>query len=78
MISTFRPELIGASSLGAFEITSWTYGRGGRVKEDDVLADPSLQTHFDSVTGEVFRRIKHFSGISLSSGATGDYGSSEY
>ena len=39
---------------------------GNRVA--DYLSDPSLVTHIDLSTGRVWRRVKHFSGYSVTSG----------
>src|SRR5919201_114464 len=72
IVSTFRQQLVGATSLGTYEIFSWTRGDNGRAKQSDANADPSLQTQFDPASGKVWRRIKHFSGISISSGGTCD------
>jgi hypothetical protein len=77
-IWTFRPELVGEADLGAFDFSSWSYTGGRRSKHPVFDDDPSLVTHFDPATGKVWRRVLHFSGISISSGAIGEYGSSDY
>lgn len=68
LISSKRPALIGVSGISGYQIWYWTRGLKGRTRIDEAVADKSVRTLFDPVTGEVFRRVKHFSGISLNSG----------
>jgi hypothetical protein len=42
---------------------------------DESIADPSVATVTDPVTGQLTRRVKHFSGYSLTSGRDSDGGS---
>lgn len=67
-ISTNRPALIGKTGLGEYQIFYWTRTLHGRKRYDEAKFDHTLRTYFNPATGDVFRRIKHFSGISISSG----------
>lgn len=67
-ISTNRPALIGKTGLGGYQIFYWTRTLHGRQRYDEAKFDHTLRTYFNPATGDVFRRIKHFSGISISSG----------
>jgi hypothetical protein len=44
----------------------------GGTRVADYLSDPSLITHVDLTTGRVWRRVKHFSGYSATSGEACD------
>jgi hypothetical protein len=68
MISTNRPELIGKNGIGEYKLFYWTRNLHGKQKHDEGSYDQTLRTQFNPETGDVFRRIKHFSGISISSG----------
>lgn len=72
VISTRRPALILQTDIGNYQLWYWTRGENGRSKHDEAALDRSLETFFHPVTGEVFRRIKHFSGISINSGMACD------
>jgi hypothetical protein len=61
-ISTFRAALVNSTDVGDYRIWYWTRGKNGRVRQQD--DDPS----FTDGSGLVWRILKHFSGISISSG----------
>jgi hypothetical protein len=67
-IATNRPALIGKNGLGEYQLFYWTRSLHGRQKHDEASFDHSLRTYFNPATGDVFRRIQHFSGISISLG----------
>jgi hypothetical protein len=67
-ISSYRPALVGKTGIGNYELWYWVRTLHGKARVDEARADQSVRSFFDPATGRVFRRVKHFSGISLSSG----------
>ena len=66
----YTPEARGATDLSQFNILfAETLGA---ALVNDAAGDSTLRTYVDTVSGVSFRRIKHFSGYAVASGATCD------
>jgi hypothetical protein len=72
VMSTNRPALIGKNGLGDYSLWYWTRTLHGKQRQDEASFNATLRTNFDPATGDVFRRVQHFSGISCNSGRSCD------
>lgn len=69
-IYMYTPTARGASDLSAFNILYAT--RIGGPTTDDAVGDQTLRTYVDTQSGVSMRRIKHFSGYTVSAGRSCD------
>jgi hypothetical protein len=75
-IAVVRPEIIGEhlNKRKQRQYDVWYTKRIGRTRlfVDESWRDPRLQTHFNTTTGLVWRRIEHFSGFVIHTGTCTD------
>lgn len=69
-IAMYTPDAVGASSLASFNIL-WAKSLGGATV-DEAPSDATLRTYVDTFQGMSLRRIKHFSGFTITSGRSCD------
>jgi hypothetical protein len=72
VMSTNRPALIGKTALGDYSLWYWTRTLHGKQRLDEAAFNSTLRTNFDPATGDLFRRVQHFSGYLVNSGRSCD------